>query len=115
MAYNTLLEALIRKVFTAKKIKPSEKKMFGGVAFMLNDKMCCGIVKDDLMLRVTLDQFEDALKQPNAREMDFAGRPMKGFLYVNETGWSNQPELNKWVTLAIEYAYSKEGPKKKKK
>jgi len=57
--------------------------MFGGIAFMLNGNMCCGVTNDDLMVRVGADGLEDALDQPNARPMDFTGRPMKGFVFVD--------------------------------
>ena len=57
-----------------------EKKMFGGVAFMVSGSMACGIIGDDLMARVGADQFEVALGRPHARVMDFTGRPLKGFV-----------------------------------
>jgi TfoX/Sxy family transcriptional regulator of competence genes len=113
VAYNEKLEGRISKLLKSKKgiIK---KKMFGGVAFMLKDKMFCGIVKDDLMLRVMLDKFESLLKKPNAREMDFAGRPMKGFLYISPDGFKTDKQLMNWIEYGIEYAI-KSPPRKKKK
>jgi TfoX/Sxy family transcriptional regulator of competence genes len=112
MAYNERLEERIIKL-----LKPQkgivEKKMFGGVAFMLKDKMFCGIIKDDLMLRVMEDKFEELLKKPHAREMDFARRPMKGFLYINPDGIKTDKQLNHWINFGIEYVL-KSPPKKKK-
>ncbi len=59
-----------------------EKKMFGGLAFLLRGNMCCGVVGDELMVRVGAESYEEALAHPYAREMDFTGTPMKGFVYV---------------------------------
>lgn len=70
---------------------------------MMNDKMCIGVVKDELMVRVGPERFDKILKQPNVREMDFSGRPMKGFVYVASDGFANDESLDEWVTLAIEF------------
>ena len=59
-----------------------EKKMFGGLSFMLQGNMCCGVVGAELMVRVGVDGYEAALSQPYARQMDFTGKPLKGFVYV---------------------------------
>jgi TfoX/Sxy family transcriptional regulator of competence genes len=112
MAYNEKLEERISKLLKSKN-GIVKKKMFGGVAFMLKDKMFCGIVKNDLMLRVMLDKFESLLKKPNAREMDFAGRPMKGFLYISPEGFKTDKQLLRWIEYGIEYVL-KTPPKKKK-
>jgi TfoX/Sxy family transcriptional regulator of competence genes len=82
MAYNETLADRIRGAL-ANQPDITEKKMFGGLAFMLNGNMVCGVTKDDLMLRVGAENYADALKQPGAREMDFNGRPMKGMVFVN--------------------------------
>ena len=66
-----------------------EERMFGGLAFMLNGHMCCGIVGDDLVVRTGLDRFEAALFRPHPRPMDFTGRPMRGFVYVSPPGLPN--------------------------
>lgn len=71
-----------------------EKKMFGGIAYVVNGKMSCGIVKEELMGRV------------DAREMDFAGRPMKGFIYVSTDGLEENEDLKKWVMRGYDYANS---------
>jgi TfoX/Sxy family transcriptional regulator of competence genes len=90
-----------------------EKKMFGGIAYMMKDKMFVGIIKNELMVRVLEDKFDAFLKKPNAREMDFAGRPMRGFLYVNQDGIKTDKQLMKWIEAGIEYVM-KSSPKKKK-
>ena len=84
----------------------SEKKMFGGIAFMLNGNMCCGVVNSELMLRVGPDLYQQALSKPHAREMDFTGKPMKGFVYVAEPGIESDTDLNAWIDLARSFAAS---------
>lgn len=79
MAYDEKLAERIRESLADKR-GVIEKKMFGGVAFMLKDKMFVGIIKDDLMVRVLLEREAEALEKPHARPMDFAKRPMKGFI-----------------------------------
>jgi TfoX/Sxy family transcriptional regulator of competence genes len=81
----------------------SEKRMFGGLAFMIDDKMCIGVVKDEIMLRVLDDKYKDVLSRPNVREMDFAGRPMKGFVYIERPAFETDKQLNEWIDLAIEF------------
>ena len=66
---------------------------------MLDGKMCCGIVKDDLMLRVLDEKYESVLEMPHAREMDFTKRQMKGFVYVDEAGWETDAQLGRWLDL----------------
>lgn len=82
------------------------KKMFGGIAYMLNGNMCCGIVGDDLMVRVGADAFDKALAEPYTRPMDFTGRPMKGMVYVGAEGISSDDELAAWVERGIAFAES---------
>ena len=103
MAYNENYAALIRKILQEKKILFEEKKMFGGIAFMINGKMACGITKDDLMIRILETKYTDALKNKDVREMDFTGRPMKGFLFVNENVFRNKKKLAGWIECGIEF------------
>ena len=70
---------------------------------MLNDKMCCGVIKDDLLVRVGPERNDEALARPNSRPMDFTGKPMKGFIYVNSKAWSKDAVLKKWVDMGIDY------------
>jgi TfoX/Sxy family transcriptional regulator of competence genes len=83
-----------------------EKRMFGGLAFMVNGHMCCGISGQDLMVRVGPDIFEQALKRPHARPMDFTGRPLRGFVYVAPEGCRTSAKLNGWVKLGLDFAFS---------
>jgi len=84
----------------------TERKMFGGIAFMVGGNMCCGVVKRDLMVRVGPDQYERLLGEPGARPMDFTGRPMKGMLYVDGGALANAKTLTKWVDRGADYAAS---------
>ena len=80
--------------------------MFGGIAFMLDGKMCCGVLKNDLVVRVGPERNDKALALPNSRPMDFTGRRMNGFIYVNSKGWSKDVTLKKWVDMGTEYVSS---------
>jgi TfoX/Sxy family transcriptional regulator of competence genes len=84
----------------------TEKKMFGGLCFLHRGNMCCGIVRDELMLRVGPDQHGDCLAQPHAREMDFTGRAMKGMIYVGVDGFSEDEDLEAWVERGLSFARS---------
>lgn len=112
MAYNERLAERIRAYFTSRK-GVEEKCMFGGLCFMLNGHMCCGIEKDRLMVRVRPDRYEALLTKPHARKMDFTGKPLKGFLFISEAGYRTAAGLTKWLNEAVECAKSKP-PKKQK-
>ena len=86
MAYNELLAERLNNILTKKRIEYVEKKMMGGLCFMVDDKMCVGVVKDSLMVRIDPDIYETALTKKGCREMDFTGRPMKGFAFVDPVG-----------------------------
>lgn len=112
MAYNERLAERIRGYFKRRKAV-EEKRMFGGLCFLLNGHMCCGIEKDRLMVRVLPDRYDSLLKKPQAREMDFTGKPLKGFLFISESGYRTAAGLTRWLDEAVEYVKSKP-PKKKK-
>ena len=95
------LRALLRGSYSV-----SDRKMFGGLAFMVNGHMSCGIVGKDLVVRTGPDGFEKALRQPHARQMDFTGRPMKGFVYVAPAGYHSDRDLKRWVQLGLEFVLS---------
>lgn len=78
-----------------------ERRMFGGVCFTLDGNMVCGVVKNDLMVRVGPDKYEDALKQTHARPMDFTGRPMKGYVFIGAPGIKSASSLEKWVGAGV--------------
>jgi len=83
-----------------------EKRMFGGIAFMVRGNMCCGVIGDRLMLRVGSDGYEAALSRPHAKPMDFTGRPMKGMVYVEPAGFASAGGLKAWIARAKEFALS---------
>jgi TfoX/Sxy family transcriptional regulator of competence genes len=88
-----------------------EKKMFGGLAFMVRGHMSVGIVKDDLMVRASPKDCEQWVREPHARPMDFTGRPMSGFLYVDADGYESDADLERWVGRALAFALAQAGKK----
>jgi hypothetical protein len=82
----------------------TEKKMFGGLAFMLNGNMCVGVTNDDLMVRVGTAEHETLLALPHARPMDFTGRPMKGFVFVGLEGIEKAESLKEWLGRGVSFA-----------
>ena len=102
MAYDEQLANSVREFLSGKK-KVVEKKMMGGLTFMVNDKMCIGILNDDLMARIDPEVYESALKRRGCREMDFTGRPMKGFVFVGPEGTRSKKDLEYWLDLALDF------------
>ena len=102
MAYDEKLAERIRSILSGRK-GVSEMKMFGGIAFMLNGNMFCGIVKGELMARLGPDGYGEAMAIPHTREMDFTGRPMKGMLYVSPRGVAGR-RLKTWVQRCLRFA-----------
>ena len=105
MAYCTERADRIRRILSAIE-GITEKKMFGGLSFLLWGNMCCGITRDDLVVRVGPDGYEDALEQPHARVMDFTGRPLRGMVYVAPEGYETDEALVEWTSRGVEYARS---------
>ena len=103
MAYDEGLAERIRALLEDER-GVTEKKMFGGVAFLLDGKMFVGIVKHDLMVRVGPDRYQESLRRRHARPMDFTGKPMAGYVYVASEGVSEDAELAKWIRLGAKFA-----------
>ena len=82
----------------------TERRMFGGLCFMISGRMCCGVVGDTLVVRVGPEGHEAALREPHARPMDFTGRPLLGFVYVAPAGLRSARALSAWITRAMDYA-----------
>ena len=102
MVYDEKLAQRIRnKVLRMKGV--DEKKMFGGVAFMLKGKMFVGVVKNELMVRVGKENHEKALSKKGARTMDFTGKPMMGFVFVSTDGMKTDTQLDAWITMAAKF------------
>ncbi len=102
MGYNEKLASRIRALL-GKHRRFTEKKMFGGVAFLLDGRMCCGVNKNDLIVRVGAKDYNGALSLPHTRPMDFTGRPTTGFVYIDSGGWSNDAALKKWLNMGVNY------------
>jgi TfoX/Sxy family transcriptional regulator of competence genes len=103
MAFDAGLADRIRLVLP-KNRAITERKMFGGLAFLMNGHMFCGIVKNDLMVRPGEELAAAALRQPHTRPMDFSGKPMKSMIYVDARGLDSDESLQSWVGMALEFA-----------
>ena len=91
----------------------TERRMFGGLVFMLNGNMCMGLVRESLMLRIGPDNYEATLALPYAGPMDFTGKPLRGFIYVAPEGIAEDEDLAAWIERGIAFAGSLP-PKEKK-
>lgn len=96
MAYDEALADRVRRAIGPRS-DVTEKKMFGGVAFLLDGKMFCGVASDDLMVRVGPDRHDEALARAHVRPMDFTGRPMKGYVFVSSAGCRTERAVKAWV------------------
>jgi len=105
VSYDETLAARIRDAL-GKRTDVVEKKMFGGLCFMVGGAMCCGLTKTDFMVRVGPDQYDDALAQPHARPMDFTGRPSATIVYVAREGLRSRAALAKWVGRGVSFVSS---------
>ncbi len=103
MAYDEGVAQRVREAL-ADRHEISERRMFGGLAFMQRGHMVLGVVKDALMARVGADGHADALAQPHARQMDFTGRPMTAFVYVEPAGFETDAALQAWVERCTAFA-----------
>lgn len=112
MAYDVKLGEMVRNVMLEHR-GMSERKMFGGLCFMLNGNMCAGVSGKKLMLRVGAEKSEDLLKKPHVKPMDFTGKPLKGMVYVMPAGLKTRAQVKKWVGEGL--AFAKSLPKKTKK
>ena len=100
--YSEELASRVRKLL-ARQGGLYEIKMFGGIAFMVKGHMCCGVVKDRLMVRVGPEAYEKTLRKPHARPMDFTGRPLKGLVFVSPAGTRTGQGLSAWVGQAARF------------
>lgn len=112
MAYDITLAERIRRSLKERN-DVVEKKMMGGLTFMVSNKMCVGVVNDDLMARVGPDAYDASLTQPGCRRMDFTGREMKGFVFVGPEGTKSDRSLQTWIDKAL--AYNPVAPKSRSK
>jgi len=112
MSYDEELAMRVRRALAGQR-RVEEKKMMGGLTFMVNGKMCVGILNDDLMARIDPAVHDEALQKKGCREMDFTGRPMKGFVFVGPDGTTN--DLGYWIKLALDFNARAKASKKPKK
>ena len=114
MAYDEKLADRVRERIAETHKNVEEKKMFGGLCFMVNDKMCVGVEKERLMLRIGPEKYDDLLKKEGCRPMDFSGQPMIGFVFVDAAVLRTKKQLNYWIELALEYNQLAKASKKKR-
>lgn len=103
MAYDTVLAERIRP-FLLPRTGVIEKSMFGGIGFLINGNMCCGIWHDMLVIRLSPEEAVKALKKPHVRVMDITGKPMKGWLLVEPKGLAEDADLYGWMERAFSFA-----------
>lgn len=102
MAFDDSLAGRIRGVF-ARREGVEEKRMFGGVVFLLHGNMCVGVWKDSLVARLGEEQAEAAMREPHVKPFDITGRPMKNWVLVGPQGVADDDRLRDWVRLAVEF------------
>ncbi len=114
MAYNEQLAERIRKRL-GETPNVTEKQMMGGLTFMVNDKMCIGIIKDELMCRIDPGFHDKALDRKGCRTMDFTNRPMNGYVMINDLGMETDEDFDYWINLSLDFNKQAKQSKKKKK
>jgi TfoX/Sxy family transcriptional regulator of competence genes len=114
MPYNEILAERVAQTLGKTK-KVESKKMMGGLTFMVDAKMCVGVLGDELMVRIDPEEHERALKKKGCRVMDFTGKPMKGFVFVAATGTKSAKDLEGWIEMALDFNKRAKASKKKKK
>lgn len=102
MAYDEKLAERTRRILESHS-DITERRMFGGLAFLCDGRMCCGVVGGDLVVRVVAAEVERALGRPHVRPMDFTGRPMRGFVYVSPAGCRTAASLKAWVDHGLRF------------
>ncbi len=121
MAWDQYLEDRIRQAFKEKGVSFEAKKMFNGLCFMVDDKMCCGIHFDKkkntdlLMARIGEEASEEAMKREGCYPMDYTDRPMKGYVFVTPNGFDLDEDLAYWIKLCIDFNPLAKASKRKKK
>ena len=109
MAYDQQLAFRIRQHLASMPYDLTEKKMFGGLAFLYKGKMTVGVNKEDLMVRIIDGKWQEALKQHYVNEMKFTGKAMKEFVFVEPSGYETEEQLAEWIELGVEHARQKLG------
>ena len=115
MAYNEKLADMVRELISLSNKNIEEKAMFGGLCFMVNDKMCVGVEKERLMVKLDPEKYEEAMEKEGCRPMDFTGKVMKGYVFVDADVLKTKKKLEYWMNLALEYNRIAKASKKKSK
>lgn len=115
MAYDEFLADRIRRYFSEQGTPFEEKKMMGGLCFLVDGKMCAGVVQNRLMARIGPEAYPVALERPGCREMDFTGRPMKGYVFVEPEGLDSDEDLEHWLGLCLAFNPQAKASRKRKK
>jgi TfoX/Sxy family transcriptional regulator of competence genes len=103
MAYNEKLADRTREIIYLTHKNVEEKKMFGGLCFMVNEKMCVGVEQERLMVRLNPSLYEEVIEKEGCKPMDFTGKIMKGYVFVDIDALSTKKKLEYWVKLALDY------------
>ncbi len=103
MAYNEKLADRIREMISMSHKRVEEKKMFGGLCFMVNGKMCVGVEQERLMVRLDPERYDEVMQKDGCKPMDFTGKIMKGFVFVDLDALNTTRKLEYWVKLALEF------------
>lgn len=103
MGYNEKIAGRVRRVLSDR-AGVTEQKMFGGLCFLINGNMCCGVQDGSIVLRLGEDGADEALKRKHTRSMDFTGRVIKSMVYVDGPGFTRSRDLRRWVELAAGFA-----------
>lgn len=114
MAYNEKLADRTREIISQTHKNVEEKKMFGGLCFMVNDKMCVGVEQERLMVRLDPAKFDEVMENEGCKPMDFTGKVMKGFVFVDAEVLNTKKELEYWVKLPLDFNKIAKASKKKK-
>jgi TfoX/Sxy family transcriptional regulator of competence genes len=113
MAYNEKLADRVREIISLTANITEEKKMFGGLCFMVNNKMCVGVEKERLMVRLNPEMYDEVMEQEGCMPMDFTGRIMKGYVFVDLEALNTKKKLGYWIKLALDYNKIAKASKKK--
>ena len=103
VAHDEQLATCVRDDFRQRRVAFEEKRMMGGLCFLVRGKMCVGVEKERLMVRLDPDVYEQALQRKGCVPMDFTGRPMRGFVFVKAEGYSSERDLAAWLELALAF------------
>ena len=113
MAYNEKLADRTREIIAITHKNVEEKRMFGGLCFMVNDKMCVGVEQNRMMVRLDPDKYDEVMEKGGCNPMDFTGKVMKGYVFVDADVLNTKKKLEYWVKLALEYNKIAKASKKK--